>query len=256
MVVTGKRHAPAAAYLRERTSAADWTGGWLGLWTGLDTDSSGKMFYLYRESNPDISVIHSIIRHYTDWATPALSHISKVTNTTLLILLFVAIRVILLLWTAAQAGLFLSSRWMRIEIHSGMIFTGIIEELGEKPVPIPLCPPQIPHGLTWTRTRVSALRGGRLTAWAKARPNTFIISGYSEMQYSTFSTCLLSDSIIETLWTAQASGRNMCRSKYLTILAVCRTLERTWYEYITLDIYWTSERGQCAYNCVHVHQGH
>jgi hypothetical protein len=22
------------------------------------------------------------------------------------------------------------------------------EELGEKPVPVPLCPPQIPHGLT------------------------------------------------------------------------------------------------------------
>jgi hypothetical protein len=35
-----------------------------------------------------------------------------------------------------------------MESHSGMIFTGKIEELREKPVPVLLCPPQIPHGLT------------------------------------------------------------------------------------------------------------
>jgi hypothetical protein len=29
---------------------------------------------------------------------------------------------------------------------------------GGKPVPVPFCPPQIPHGLTWDRTRVSAVR--------------------------------------------------------------------------------------------------
>jgi hypothetical protein len=40
------------------------------------------------------------------------------------------------------------------------------EELGEKPVPVPLCPPQTPHGLTRARTRVSAVRGRRLTTWA------------------------------------------------------------------------------------------
>jgi hypothetical protein len=28
-----------------------------------------------------------------------------------------------------------------------------------KPAPVPLCPPQIPHDLTWVRTR--ALRGGK-----------------------------------------------------------------------------------------------
>jgi hypothetical protein len=37
---------------------------------------------------------------------------------------------------------------------------GKIEELGEKPVPVPLCPSQIPHGLTRARTRASAV-GGR-----------------------------------------------------------------------------------------------
>jgi hypothetical protein len=43
-------------------------------------------------------------------------------------------------------------------------------ELGQKPVPVPLCPPQIPHGLTRTRTLVSAVRGQRLTTWTMARP--------------------------------------------------------------------------------------
>jgi hypothetical protein len=48
---------------------------------------------------------------------------------------------------------------------------GKTEVLGEKPVPVPLCPPQIPHGLIRDRTRASAVRGRRLTAWAMARPN-------------------------------------------------------------------------------------
>jgi hypothetical protein len=47
---------------------------------------------------------------------------------------------------------------------------GKTEELGEKPVPASLCPPQIPHGLTGDRTRASAVGGRRLTAWAMARP--------------------------------------------------------------------------------------
>jgi hypothetical protein len=42
--------------------------------------------------------------------------------------------------------------------------------LREKPVPVPLCPPQIPYGLTRERTRASAVRGRRLTAWAMSRP--------------------------------------------------------------------------------------
>jgi hypothetical protein len=46
---------------------------------------------------------------------------------------------------------------------------GKTEVLGGKPVPVPLCPPQIPHGLTWDRTRASAVTGRQLTAWAMAR---------------------------------------------------------------------------------------
>jgi hypothetical protein len=39
-----------------------------------------------------------------------------------------------------------------------------------KPTPVPLCPPQIPHDLTWDRARVAAVGSQRLTAWAMARP--------------------------------------------------------------------------------------
>jgi hypothetical protein len=34
------------------------------------------------------------------------------------------------------------------------------KELGEKPVPVPLCPPHMPHGLIWA----FAVRGQQLTA--------------------------------------------------------------------------------------------
>jgi hypothetical protein len=33
-----------------------------------------------------------------------------------------------------------------------------------KPAPVPLCPPQIPHDLTWDRTRAVAVGSQRLTA--------------------------------------------------------------------------------------------
>jgi hypothetical protein len=40
-----------------------------------------------------------------------------------------------------------------------MKLTGENRQLGEKPVPVPLCPPQNPHGLT--RDRTPGLRSGR-----------------------------------------------------------------------------------------------
>jgi hypothetical protein len=66
-----------------------------------------------------------------------------------------------------------------LKSDGGMIYwQGKTEELREKQVPVPLCPPQIPHGLTpqilhgltRARTRASAVRGRWLTTWAKARP--------------------------------------------------------------------------------------
>jgi hypothetical protein len=44
-----------------------------------------------------------------------------------------------------------------------------IDREKSKPVPVPLCPPQIPHGLTRDRTRASVVGGRGLTAYAMAR---------------------------------------------------------------------------------------
>jgi hypothetical protein len=45
-----------------------------------------------------------------------------------------------------------------------MILTGEIEVLREKPVTVPLCPPQISHGLSWVRTRTSGVKEKHMTA--------------------------------------------------------------------------------------------
>jgi hypothetical protein len=45
----------------------------------------------------------------------------------------------------------------------------------ENLAPLPFCPPQIPHYLTWTRTRAVSVGSQRLTAWAMARPLEFSI---------------------------------------------------------------------------------
>jgi hypothetical protein len=49
------------------------------------------------------------------------------------------------------------------------IIDGKTEEPRVKHAPVPLCSPQIPHGLTRARTQASAVRGQRLTAWPITR---------------------------------------------------------------------------------------
>jgi hypothetical protein len=45
-----------------------WIGGWVGLRADLDTEARRKIIYLCRGPNP---VVQSVVRHYSDWATPA-----------------------------------------------------------------------------------------------------------------------------------------------------------------------------------------
>jgi hypothetical protein len=51
-----------------------------------------------------------------------------------------------------------------MESHGEMILTAETEELGEKPVSVLLCLPQITHGLTRERTQITALKARQLTA--------------------------------------------------------------------------------------------
>jgi hypothetical protein len=64
MGVSGQRHAPAALYPGERTPGTHWTGGWMSLRAGLDTEVKGKISYLCRGSNLDRLVVQSVARHY------------------------------------------------------------------------------------------------------------------------------------------------------------------------------------------------
>jgi hypothetical protein len=43
-----------------------------------------------------------------------------------------------------------------------------------KPLPVPLCQPQIPHELTWDRTRSATVGSRRLTIWAMAQLNQWL----------------------------------------------------------------------------------
>jgi len=70
-----------------------------------------------------------------------------------------------------------------MESHGGIILAGETEELGEKPVPVPLYAPQIPHGLTRARTKclcnekpaTNCLSHGQSTALLSS--NIYLASG-------------------------------------------------------------------------------
>jgi hypothetical protein len=70
------------------------------------------------------------------------------------------------LWTPTGL-LFILMIWVRSP--GGKMLTGKSKELSEKLGPAPLCPPQIPHGLTG---REPGARGERpaITVWTMARP--------------------------------------------------------------------------------------
>jgi hypothetical protein len=67
------------------------------------------------------------------------------------------------IWLVFSFFQVMEQRWNEID-------RGKSKYSGRKPVPVSLCPPQIPHGLTRDRTRPCAVRIRRLTAWAMARP--------------------------------------------------------------------------------------
>jgi hypothetical protein len=69
--VSGQRHAMAALCPGERIPGIHCTGGWVGPRAGLDTEARGKILCPCWVSNPDCPVVQFLVRHYTDWATPA-----------------------------------------------------------------------------------------------------------------------------------------------------------------------------------------
>jgi hypothetical protein len=76
------------------------------------------------------------------------------------------------LWCAATSGPILFIPQIIYDcgdLQWNDVIDGKTEEPRVKHAPVPLCSPQIPHGLTRARTQASAVRGQRLTAWAMTR---------------------------------------------------------------------------------------
>jgi hypothetical protein len=77
--MSGKRHAPAALYRREKTLGTHWIGGWMGLRDDLDTEVREKILCFYRGSNPDCAVCSqdTILTQMTDNCAYKLSYCGK-----------------------------------------------------------------------------------------------------------------------------------------------------------------------------------
>jgi hypothetical protein len=77
------------------------------------------------------------------------------------------------LGTSATIGLLYQPRMINDDDYGavgGMRIDRGNRSTRRKPSPVPLCPPQIPHDLTWDRTRAAAVESQRLNDWAMARP--------------------------------------------------------------------------------------
>jgi hypothetical protein len=55
----------------QTTPGSHWTAGWVGPRADLDTEDREKSFCLCWGSNLDRLIVQYVVRHYTDWATPA-----------------------------------------------------------------------------------------------------------------------------------------------------------------------------------------
>jgi hypothetical protein len=68
-----------------------------------------------------------------------------------------------------------SSRWyMGMESMVEWYWQGKPKNSEKKLVPVPPCPPEIPHGMIRKRNRASAVTRLRLTAWDMARPTAYV----------------------------------------------------------------------------------
>jgi hypothetical protein len=86
---------------------------------------------------------------------------------------------------------------------------GKTEVLGEKPVPLPLCPP---HGLTRDRTWTSAVRDRRLTAWATWHGQHLYVYNQTSCLHETCCSC------VRICWTRDALHTKASRRPFVFLL--------------------------------------
>jgi hypothetical protein len=78
--MSGQRHALAALHPRGKDSGTHWTADWVGLRAGLDTEARGNILCLCWRSNSGRPVVQCLVRHCTDWATPAIDTLTVPLN--------------------------------------------------------------------------------------------------------------------------------------------------------------------------------
>jgi hypothetical protein len=93
-----------------------------------------------------------------------------------------------------------------------------------KPAPILLCPPQIPHDLTWARTLAGAVGSRRLTAWAMARPGvgdyfnkSFVSLIYTTTIWPGYSNSPISCLYLRSLSSGKATVKTIFQSFFIMI---------------------------------------
>lgn len=94
-----------------------------------------------------------------------------------------------------------------------VILTGKEEIFGDKLVPLPLCAPQIPHGLIWDSTQSPAMIGRRLISRSMARPELWAehYVGYTVISVTECGTVWL-----ETwIWKLRGIRRRFEEGRYL-----------------------------------------
>jgi hypothetical protein len=96
-----------------------------------------------------------------------------------------------------------------------MMMTGENRRTEENPVPVPLCTSQIPHGLTRARTRFSAVKGRRLTAWAVAPPYLGLGSTFPSVRH--YANRLSLDFTFETRENERHRTENTVNSRHTII---------------------------------------
>jgi hypothetical protein len=97
---------------------------------------------------------------------------------------------------------------------------GRAKELGEKPVPVPLCTSQNPHGLIRARTLASAVRGRRLTTWAMAGHSVTL--PWTSLFYVQFASW----SSLKTIYHCPCSGPQL---RYVCLHARTNALTHWWF---------------------------
>jgi hypothetical protein len=75
----------------------------------------------------------------------------------------------------------------------------------EKHVPVPLSPPQIPHGPTRDQTRASAVRGRRLIAWAMTRPRK-LLTDFVTFNFGVMRRCSILPKIFNFIFSWLLNG--------------------------------------------------